>query len=46
VQEAEDGDDLISHISESEPDVVLMDLRMPARMASKQPRSSANNIPP
>ncbi|HPG11090.1 MAG TPA: response regulator transcription factor, partial [Chitinophagaceae bacterium] len=31
VQEAEDGDELLNGITESNPDVVLMDLRMPGR---------------
>jgi DNA-binding NarL/FixJ family response regulator len=31
VQEAENGDELINGIAESEPDVILMDLRMPGK---------------
>ena len=31
VQEAENGDELLSGIAQSEPDVVLMDLRMPGK---------------
>lgn len=31
VQEAENGDELLSGIAQSKPDVVLMDLRMPAK---------------
>jgi DNA-binding NarL/FixJ family response regulator len=31
VQEAENGDDLLNGIAQSEPDVVLMDLRMPVK---------------
>lgn len=31
VQEAENGDDLLAGIAQSEPDVVLMDLRMPVK---------------
>jgi len=31
VQEAENGEELISHLAETKPDVVLMDLRMPVK---------------
>mgnify|MGYP003588522927 CR=1 FL=1 len=31
VQEAENGDELLNGIAQSEPDVVLMDLRMPGK---------------
>jgi DNA-binding NarL/FixJ family response regulator len=31
VQEAENGDELIAGLGQSEPDVVLMDLRMPGK---------------
>ncbi|OYW17392.1 MAG: DNA-binding response regulator [Sphingobacteriales bacterium 12-47-4] len=31
VQEAEHGDDLLAGVKESEPDVILMDLRMPGK---------------
>jgi len=31
VQEAENGEELINHLQESNPDVVLMDLRMPVK---------------
>ena len=45
VLEAENGEELLKGLAQSEPDVILMDLRMPGKMASKPPRSSANNIP-
>ena len=46
VQEAENGDELLAGIAQSEPDVVLMDLRMPGKDGIEATKSSANNIPP
>ena len=44
VLEAENGDELIEWLPGAEPDVILMDLRMPAKMALKPQKSLASNI--
>ena len=46
VQEAENGQELLDGLAASEPDVVLMDLRMPQKDGMRPPRSSPNNSLP
>jgi Response regulator containing a CheY-like receiver domain and an HTH DNA-binding domain len=43
VLEAENGEELLNGLPEADPDVVLMDLRMPGRTVSRPPRPSASN---
>ena len=45
VLEAENGDDLLAGIPDAEPDVILMDLRMPGKDGIEATKLSANIIP-
>ena len=43
VQEAENGQELIEGLAKSEPDVILMDLRMPQKDGIESTKYIANN---
>ncbi len=45
VQEADNGNELIEGIAESEPDVILMDLRMPVKDGIESTKFIAKNYP-
>ena len=45
VQEAENGDDLLNGLAASEPDVVLMDLRMPGKDGIEATKAVSKQYP-
>ena len=46
VQEAENGEDLLNGLKDSEPDVVLMDLRMPGKDGIEATKTISKQYPP
>jgi DNA-binding NarL/FixJ family response regulator len=45
VQEADNGEDLLNGIAESQPDVVLMDLRMPTKDGIETTKALSKQYP-